>query len=188
MLLQLIAVAQTDTTRNAYKTEKAIVIYAGGGLSFFTGTTGTPAGFEADVEKKHFISTFRVMWHPGRLMHIGLETGSMRFYSYTIDNNGKKGTTEINATPIFFIISMPLKERFHVFAGTGNYFMNTKLDYDGEVESKSRSLGWLLATSYQMPLAKHFGLAAEAKWMSAAATKDAVLSLQLQLLWKLKLK
>ena len=128
------------------------------------------------------------MWHPGRLMHIGLETGSMRFYSYTIDNNGKKGTTEINATPIFFIISMPLKERFHVFAGTGNYFMNTKLDYDGEVESKSRSLGWLLATSYQMPLAKHFGLAAEAKWMSAAATKDAVLSLQLQLLWKLKLK
>src|SRR5829696_1076934 len=133
--LQTTSVAQTDTTSEAYKTEKAIVIYGGGGLSFFTGKVGTPAGFDAEVEKTHFIGTFRVMWHPGHLMHLGIETGMVHFYSYTIDNNGKKGTTEVNATPLFFILSMPLTERFHVFAGTGNYFMKSKLDYETSVES-----------------------------------------------------
>jgi hypothetical protein len=186
ILMQATSLAQADTAGKAYKKEKAVVIYAGGGFSFFTGEVGTPAGFNAAVEKTHFIGTLRVMWHPGHLMHVGLETGSVRFYSYTIDNNGKKGTTAVNATPLLFVLSMPLSERVHVFAGTGNYFMRSTLDYEGSVESNSRSLGWMLAAAYQKPISKNFGIAAEAKWMNATGTKDALLGLQLQLLWKLK--
>jgi len=186
--LQSIAFAQTDSTKKAYKTENAIIVYAGGGGSFFTGKSGVPAGLNAEVENVHLIGSLRVMWHPGHLLHIGLETGSLRFYSYTIDNNGKKGTTQVDATPIFFVLSMPVNERIEVFAGTGNYFMQTKLDYQGQVKSNVRSIGWMVAASYRQPLGEHLGIGAETKWMNSTGTKDALLSLQIQLAWKFKLK
>ena len=157
------SVAQTDTTAKAYKTEKAFVIYAGGGVSFL------PVNWERlpvsrQLLKKHIpLVSLRLMWHPGYLLHFGLETGWVRFYSYTIDNNGKKGTTAVNATPLLFVLSMPLTERFHVFAGTGNYLMRSTLDYETSVESNSRSLGWMLAAAYQQPLSKNFGLGLRSK-------------------------
>jgi hypothetical protein len=165
----------------SYKTERAVVIYLGGGLSIFAGELGTPSGFNASVTKNHPVGSLRIMWHPGHLMHLGLETGWVRFYSYTIDNNGIKGTTELNATPLLFVLSMPLKERFHVFAGSGFYFMQSVLDYESKVTSKGYSLGYMFAASYFQPITKMFGIAAETKWMDATGTRDAVVSFQLQL-------
>ena len=169
----------------SYKKEKAVVIYLGGGLSVFAGELGTPSGFDASVTKNHPVGSLRVMWHPGHLLHQGLETGWVRFYSYTIDNNGVKGTTELNATPLLFVLSMPLKERLHVFAGSGFYFMKSILDYEGNVESKGYSLGYMFAGSYYQPLTKMLGLAGEVKWMEATGTRDALVSFQVQLRVKL---
>ena len=91
-----ISFSQTNPDTKAYKTEKAVVIYAGGGLSYFIGKAGTPSGFQPVIDKLHPIGMLRVMWHPGNLLHAGLETGWLRFYSYTIDDNGNEGKTEIS--------------------------------------------------------------------------------------------
>ena len=56
------------------------------------------------------------MYHPGHLLHLGLETGWVRFYSYTIDNNGVKGTTELNATPLLFVYQCLSKNGFMFLA------------------------------------------------------------------------
>jgi len=184
-MMQNNSFAQSDTDPKAYRTEKAVIIYAGGGVSYFIGKVGTPSGFDADVKKIHPIGTLRLMWHPGHLLHAGIETGWVRFYSYSIDNNGKKGTTEINATPILLVFSMPVSSRFHVFAGTGIYLMRSILDYETKVTSKGYNLGWMLAASYLQPISKKFGLAYEFKWLNASGTNDRVLSAQVQIMWKL---
>ncbi|MGZ5190294.1 MAG: hypothetical protein ACXWCZ_04695 [Flavisolibacter sp.] len=184
--MQKTSIAQTEHDPKAYRTEKAIILYAGGGLSYFIGKAGTPNGFDADVKKTNPIGSLRLMWHPGHLLHAGLETGWLRFYSYSIDNNGKKGTTEINATPILLVFSMPVSSRFHVFAGTGIYLMTSILDYETKVKSKGYNLGWMVATSYHQSISEKFGLAYELKWMNASGTNDRVLSAQVQLMWKLK--
>src|SRR3954466_1517189 len=103
ILLQRPSLAQNQPDSQSYKTERAVVIYAGGGISFFTGTVGTPAGFQASVQKQQGIGSLRLMYHPGHLLHVGLETGWVRFYSYTINNNGKQGATSTDATPILFV-------------------------------------------------------------------------------------
>ena len=171
----------TKKDSSSYKNERAVVIYLGGGLSIFAGELGTPSGFDANVTKNHPVGSLRIMWHPGHLLHLGLETGWVRFYSYTIDNNGVKGTTELNATPLLFVLSMPIKERFHVFTGSGFYFLQSVLDYEGKVTSKAYSLGYMFAASYFQPFSKMLGLAGEVKWTDATGTRDAVVSFQLQL-------
>lgn len=178
--------AQTTTDSKAYKTEKAVVVYAGGGISYFIGKAGTPTGFEPDIVKLHPMGSLRVMWHPGNLLHAGLETGWLRFYTYTIDDNGNEGRTEINATPILLVFSMPVSQRIHVFTGTGIYLMRSILDYNGHVKSNGYNLGWMVAASYHQPISKKFGLAYEAKWMNASGTNDRILSAQIQLMWKIK--
>jgi hypothetical protein len=185
-IIQVISHAQDEVDPKAYKTEKAVVVYAGGGISFFAGKTGTPSGFDADIKKFHPIGTLRLMWRPGKLLHAGLETGWVRFYSYTIENSGKEGKTEVRATPILLVLSMPLSNRFHVFTGTGIYLMRSILDYETHVKSTGYNLGWMVAATYEQPLSKKFGLAYEAKWLNASGTKDRVVSLQLQLIWKIK--
>ena len=107
-------------------------------------------------------------------------------FLFTIDDNGTKGSTEINATPILLVLSMPLSERFHVFTGSGYYLMRSILDYNGHVKSNGYNLGWMVAASYIQPLSKKFGLAYEAKWMNASGTNDRTLSAQVQIVWKIQ--
>src|SRR5918993_6128716 len=82
ILLQKTSIAQTEPDSTNYRTDKAVIIYVGGGMSYFIGKAGTPAGFDADVKKLHPIGSLRLMWHPGHLLHAGIETGWLRFYSY----------------------------------------------------------------------------------------------------------
>ena len=58
------------------------------------------------------------------------------------------------------------------------------LKYGGVVESKNFSLGSNIAISYTQPVSKKLGIAAEAKWMNAFVTKDNLLSVEVQLVWK----
>ena len=177
--------AQTDTAHKKNRGEYALVLYAGGGISFYSGDPGTPSGLNAvEVNKVYPSATLRVMWHPDHLLRVGLETGWNTFYSYKVNNNGITGSVHVRATPILLVFSMPIKKRINVFAGTGGYLVHSRLDYEVVTVSKTWSLGWMAAASYTYPLGKDLGIAAEFKWQQAYETRDANFNVQLQLRWK----
>lgn len=165
--------------------DQAIVIYAGIGMSQFTGDAGTPAGLPAVIDRSHITGSLRIMWHPGYLLRIGVETGFLHFYSYRVESGGVPGNTEVRAIPILFVLSMPVGNRVHLYSGAGSYLMTTWIDYRGDVKSTSSTLGWMFAANFLQPLTRRLGVVAEGKWMDAGGTRDAALSLQVGLRWKL---
>jgi hypothetical protein len=165
--------------------DQAIVIYAGAGISQFTGDAGTPAGLNAVIDRSHISGSLRIMWHPGYLLRIGVETGFLHFYSYRVESGGTRGNTEVRAIPLLFVFSMPVGNRIHLYTGAGSYLMTTWIDYRSNVKSTSSTLGWMFAANFLQPITRRLGVVAEGKWMDAGSTRDAALSLQVGLRWRI---
>lgn len=179
--------AQSNVKTDTVVTRKqSFVLYVGGGLGGYTTTINPTAGIlQGDVSKISPVGTFRIMWHPGYRLHLGIETGYTNFYSYHVKNGNVSGKVSLHAIPLLIVWSMPVVKRVSIFAGIGSYWLTTRLNYDGQVKSKTFSLGSNIALSYTQPLSKTLGLAAEAKWMNAFETKDNLLSLQVLLVWQI---
>ncbi len=79
---------------------------------------------------------------------------------------------------------MSITKRLNIFAGSGAYILDTRLNYAGKTSSYKFSVGWMAAASYIQPLSQNTGLGAEAKWLYAAETSKGSLGLQLQFVWK----
>ena len=164
--------------------EFALVAYIGGGISFFTGDAGTPAGLNATKTVVSPVGTLRVMWQPDHLLRVGIESGWTTFYSYTVDDNSVKGKVHVRSIPILLVFSMPVFQRFNIYAGPGSYFVTSKLKYGTQINSTTRSLGWMAAVSFEYPLNGKLGLVTELKWLNSWETKDQSLTLQIHLRWK----
>lgn len=179
--------AQSNVKTDTVVTRKqSFVLYVGGGLAGYTTTINPTAGILlGDVSKISPVGTFRIMWHPGYRLHLGIETGYTNFYSYHVKNGNVPGKVSLDAIPLLIVWSMPVVKRVSIFAGIGSYWLTTRLNYDGQVKSKTFSLGSNIALSYTQPLSKTLKLAAEAKWMNAFETKDNLLSLQVLLVWQI---
>jgi len=179
--------AQSNVKTDTVVTRKqSFVLYVGGGLAGYTTTINPTAGIlQGDVSKISPVGTFRIMWHPGYRLHLGIETGYTNFYSYHVKNGNVSGKVSLDAIPLLIVWSMPVVKRVSIFAGLGSYWLTTRLNYDGQVKSKTFSLGSNIALSYTQPLSKTLGLAAEAKWMNAFETKDNLLSLEVLLVWQI---
>lgn len=163
----------------------ALYMYAGGGISYYTGRSGEPDGFSNELNRTAFAGTLRVMWQPDHLLGLGFETGWTRFYSYSTQHVNGTGNTDVTGVPLLVVFSMPLVKRVHVFAGVGGYLVTTKLDYLEESSGSTVSLGWMASANYVYPLNKKLSIAGEIKYMNAYETEDANISFQLQLLWKI---
>lgn len=164
--------------------EYALVVYAGGGWSAYASTPGVPDFIESETTKGGISGSLRVMWHPDHLLRLGLETGMVPFYSYTIKDNNYTGEMHLSAIPIMLEWSMPVAKKFNVFLGYGIFILNSKLDYAGVTNSSTNSLGFTLAANYIHPLSDNLGIAGEVKWMNATETKNKVFNVQVQLVWK----
>lgn len=184
----LTACAQNDdkfTSRPTGRGEYSLVLYLSGGMGYYASTSGAPAYLHPAVSRWQPVGTLRVMWHPDHLLKAGLETGNLTFYSYRLsDSSGKTGKIALNATPILLEWSMSLKNRLNIFAGSGLYFLKTKLDYAGTVNSNKLNVGWMAAASYIYPIGKQVGLGTEVKWLYAAETSNGSVCGQLQLVWR----
>jgi hypothetical protein len=168
------------------KRKQSFVFYTGGGLAGYTGSITSVSGIlDGDISKMSTAGTFRVMWHPGYRLRLGLESGYTTFYSYKVKNGTAAGKVSLDAVPLLIVWAMPLTKRVEIFGGLGSYFLTTHLNYNGQVKSSTFSLGSNIALSYTQPLSKTLGLAAEAKWMNAFETKDDLISVQLLLVWKI---
>ena len=174
------------TSQPVRRNEYALVLYAGGGPGYYLPVAGAPAYLNPEVSKWSPVTSVRLMWFPDHLLKVGVESGYMRFLSYSFkDSVGNKGRILVNAVPLLVEWSMALTKRFNVFAGSGVYFMDSQLDYAGRSSSQKLSIGWMAAVSYIHPLSANLGLGTELKWLDAAETTDGSISLQVQLVWKI---
>ncbi len=162
----------------------SLVAYVGGGLSnYATSVGGPPAGVPYDVSRAGFAGTVRVMWHPDHLIRLGIESGWTKFYQYTFGSQNQ-GEMVLSGVPLLAVWSMNVL-KVDLFAGAGYYYMNSNLNYQGTVNAYTWSLGWMAAASYTQPLSDKLGVAGEIKWMNPVESQDAVVTLQVQLVWKI---
>jgi hypothetical protein len=161
----------------------SLVAYVGGGYSRYAATPGGPApGVPFEVTKSGLAGTVRVMWVPDHLIRLGLETGWTTFYSYKFGAQNE-GEMSLSGVPVIAVWSMNVLQ-VDLFAGAGYYRLNSNLDYQSTVNASTWSLGWLAAASYTHPLTERLGVAGELKWMNAVESHDAVVTIQVQLVWK----
>lgn len=173
------------TSRPTGRGHYSLVAYAGGGLSYYLSDEGAPGYLRPALQKQHPVGTLRILWHPDHLLKAGWETGYVTFYSYDFkDSANRSGKIALNAIPVLLEFSMSLKNRFNIFAGSGLYFLNSSLNYEGKVSSNKVSVGWMAAASYILPLGTQTGLGTEVKWLYAAEASKGSLCAQLQLVWR----
>lgn len=167
------------------KGQYAFVLYAGGGLSAYARAIGSPGlASTTTVGRIHPSGTVRIMWHPDHLLRIGIESGYVNFYTYTVQNGNTSGKVSLTGIPILLVWSMALTKRLNIFAGVGSYFLATDLNYKGGVSSKTLGLGINASVNYVQPITPKLGIAAEFKFIDATQTKDYAFSAQLMLVWK----
>ncbi len=178
--------AQTVKKKNGKPVRNyALVLYAGGGLSSYAANINTqPIGLQTDVKRTSLYGTIRLMWHPNYRLRLGIESGYTNFYSYSVKNGNASGKVTLSAIPILIVWSIKVVNRVNLFAGFGSYLLTTHLNYNGMVKSSTLSLGSNVALNYVQPISKKCGVAIEGKWLNAFQTKDNMVALQLQLVWK----
>lgn len=167
------------------KRKPSFVLQAGGGASLYSGSVNmSSVAYPGSLNKWSPAATVRLMWYPRYRLRLGLETGFTNFYRYRVKDTSGQGQVNLQAIPVLVVWSMQVLPRLNIYAGFGSYRLNTHLTYKGTVNSSDWVLGSNIAVSYTLPLSKRMGVAAEAKWMNAFETKDAALSLQLHMVWK----
>ncbi|QIP11772.1 hypothetical protein G8759_03585 [Spirosoma aureum] len=173
----------------------AIVVTAGGGLSYYSTHLGVPPGLEqARISRFGVPASLRVMWYPDHRLRVGIETGWTTMYSYRGEVLGERTHVYVSAVPVLLVFSMPLAwvrgfernlvRRMAVTVGTGAYVNHSRMDYAGKVESNTLSLGWMAAASYTYPVGRRFRIAGELKWYDAVAVENAAFTAELQLVWR----
>lgn len=166
------------------KRKPSFVLQAGGGMSNYSaGVNLSSVAYPGTLKKLNPAGTVRLMWYPRYRLRLGIESGFTNFYKYKVKDTSE-GKVRLQAIPVMVVWSMQIVPRVNVYGGLGSYFLTTKLNYKGAVNSRDWVLGSNIAVSYTQPVSKRLGIAAEAKWMNAFETKDAALSLQLYFSWK----
>ncbi|CCH56881.1 hypothetical protein BN8_06271 [Fibrisoma limi BUZ 3] len=196
--LNVAAWAQAERSTDSTRSERgpyAIVVSMGGGVSYYAMTLGVPVELERGRTNRLGVpATIRVMWYPDHRLRLGLETGHVPMYRYRGQVNGLPSKVAVSSVPVLLVWSMPLAwlsgterslaRRLSLAAGTGAYFISSRLDYVGTVNGKTTSLGWMVASSYTQPINRTLRAAVELKWYNSVATDDAAFAVQLQLVWR----
>ena len=173
----------------------ALVVTAGGGLSYYSTHLGVPSSLEQPrVSRFGVPASLRVMWYPDHRLRVGLETGWTTMYSYKGRIAGDQANVYVSTVPVLLVFSMPLAwvkgfernlvRRMALTVGTGAYINHSRLDYVGTVQSNTLSLGWMGAASYTYPIGRQFRIAGELKWFDAVSVENAAFTAELQLVWR----
>lgn len=163
----------------------SLLLYTNGGFSYFSTVPGVPTHLQTQVYKINPVFTARLVWLPDHRLSIGVESGYTTMYSYKLLNARLPGELSITAVPVLLEFSMPVTKRLRVFAGPGSFFETSHLNYEGKVNSKMVSLGWMAAGAYTFLMKDRFTLSGEIKWLDAAESQHAILCTEIQLMWKI---
>ncbi|HEU4902904.1 MAG TPA: hypothetical protein VFT06_08930, partial [Flavisolibacter sp.] len=131
------------------RSQYAWVAYFSGGPGYYVSNKGAPPFLSRNISNLSHVASFRIMWHPDHLLHVGLETGHLTFYSYRFrDSANTEGTVRLSAIPVLVEYNMAVTKRLNLFEGTGVYFLRNNLDYRGKTTSQKLRIGWMSAGSY----------------------------------------
>jgi hypothetical protein len=164
--------------------EYSLIMQLGAGISYFSTRVGVAEDAETKVDRTGIAGTFRLMWQPDHLVSMGVESGYVTLYSYSISNGSTKGNLSISAIPLLVEFSMPVLKHVLLHGGAGSYILTTHLDYAGKVTSRAHSLGWMAAASYMHRMSEKISFAAELKWLNASEQQLGSITLQATLAWK----
>lgn len=188
LLSAAIAVHGQDTTAgpdSAVVGRYAIVLHVGGGVTWYPRGVGTPVHLRTHADNVGVLGSVRLMWQPDHRLRVGIESGWTPINGYTIEGPGPTGSLHLTAVPLLLVWSMPVAQRFNVYAGFGTYRITSSLDYLGTTRTSTFSLGYSAALSFTQPLSDDLGVSAEVEWMNAAETRHTLFCLQARLVWKL---
>jgi len=148
-----------DTT---YRVE--ISATASSSINFFRderykgGSSGSSLGYGVFI---------RGMWHPGRMLAVGLMTGYFFVVSdeFTVDSiystqSGDKASANLDAIPLQLVVSMQY-EGLELGVGMGPYLMLTTIDYGLIAKAQRIELGLTFIGLYRFSLGESFSLGPE---------------------------
>ncbi len=181
LLLLLMAHAGAMAAGDTTATEKKLMLSLGGGPVWHPAAVGVPDHLKTTVRPFGSSAFARVMWHPGYLLRVGIESGWTHLYRYRIDGPGPQGSVMLSGIPLLLQWSMQVAPHWEVHAGWGTYRLTSSLEYLGKVESSFFSQGYVAAASFRQPLRKRTALALELKYMNAFVTGHHLLALQIRL-------
>lgn len=185
VLFSLPTLAQQAVPDSTQADKYALVLYVGGGLSWYPKVAEVPVHLDARAQPLGASMSARLMWLPDRRLRVGFESGWTPVYTYDIEGPGPKGRVEMVAVPLLLLWSMPVTKRLSLFAGYGTYRLTSTLHYLGTTRASTFSLGYAASLSYVVPFSPTLGLAIEGKWYNAVETRHTLLCGQVQLVWKL---
>ena len=149
----------------------AVVLYGGAGFTRYVAEINTPAGIRASLHPGGAAFTFRAMWYPDHLLRIGIETGWVRFFSYTL-HGATDGNLYTLAAPLLLVFSMPMTGSSESLCGGRRILRLVEAGFRRCGARNELSQGWMLGASYHFPLTGSLGIAAEAKWYNASQFED----------------
>ena len=94
----------------------------------------------------------RGMWHPARLLSVGVMTGYCQISKDEfLVNNGEFASAVLSAIPLQLVVSMQSK-RFEIGLGMGPYLMISTINYGTKAQGRRFELGMTFLGSYRFSL------------------------------------
>ncbi len=159
-------------TSNAIKVkEHKFALYGGGGPSFYFNNLVLA---QNNVHPLNYSFTGRIMWEPGHLLSLGVETGYYRLY--TVKNIQQEGFKISNAViPFQLVVSMKFLKSFYVNFASGQSILinNVSLPGSEKLSSTSFSLGDFSGSlGYKRQLNSRISISAETMFFYSSQLND----------------
>ncbi|WCT14943.1 outer membrane beta-barrel protein [Mucilaginibacter jinjuensis] len=163
------AVGQTPDYSKPKKSNFAV--YAGLGPNYYFNNLEIGKGY---INKFNYSWTGRVMWEPGHLLSLGIETGYYRLYTF---NTPQPNPVHIanTAIPIQIVLSMKFLQNFYVNFAMGQAVLLNKIhtENSGDINASSFSVADFSGTvGYRHRLSSRFSIGTEAKYYYSSGYVD----------------
>lgn len=147
---------------------------------FLYGGVGPNVYFNNLVIAKSYVHPFnysfagRIMWEPGHLLRLGIETGYYRMYS--VSDKSQQGVDISNSIiPFQLVVSMKFLKNFYANFSSGQSLLINKVTTPekGKINSTSYSLGdFGLAVGYRRQIKERIFLSAETMLFYSSQLND----------------
>jgi hypothetical protein len=131
------------------------------------------------VDKDFIGMSFRFMWEPEYRLSLGLETGFYRVFKVdSVLSDKYTMRSRMNVIPLLLVVRMRIVDNFYLSVAPGIALETSKITGIGdEVTSSQWSFSNVEAcASYLYPLAKHWIVGGEARYLYIGKTDDHMLS------------